>query len=280
MRFIRISRLLVLLIVWSLPGQTTRGVLVGTVMDPSGGRVSDAAVVVTQEATNNAVRVTTTVDGQYTVTNLEPGRYSITVEAKGFNRAAVQDVVLNVNQTARVDVRLVIGDVATAISVEASAPVVQSETTSIGSVVDNRQVQTMPLNGRGNMYSLLSLAPGVLRSAQNPIMSASGVWFGSTNMTIDGTANIDFGNERLGPNTPSIDAINEFKVIANGASAEFGRGGSQIVVATKSGSNELHGTLFAFNRNRALSAKNFFATHLPKPSFNRMSMVAPSVDRS
>ena len=112
---------------------------------------------------------------------------------------------------------------------------VQSETTSIGSVVDNRQIQTMPLNGRGNMYTFLALAPGVLRSAQNPIISASGVWFGNTNMTIDGAANIDFGNERLGPGTPSIEAMAEFKVIGNGASAEFGRGGAQIVVATKSG---------------------------------------------
>src|SRR5436190_22553067 len=88
-------------------------------------------------------------------------------------------------------------------------------------------------------------------------------------MTIDASANIPFGNERLGPGTPSIDAINEFKVIASGASAEFGRGGSQIIVATRSGTNDLHGSLFAFNRNRALSAKNFFATGLPKPAFNR-----------
>jgi hypothetical protein len=269
MTWIRKGSLLLLLCLGALQAQTTRGVLVGTITDPTGSRVAGAVVSVTHEATNNTVQANTTPDGQYTVTNLEPGRYRVVVEMKGFNRSTVQDVILNVNQTARVDVQLVVGEVTTSVNVEASAPIVQSETTSIGSVVDNRQVQTMPLNGRGNMYSLLALAPGVLRSAQNPIMSASGVWFGSTNMTIDGAANIDFGNERLGPNTPSIDAVNEFKVIANAASAEFGRGGAQIIVATRSGSNELHGSLFAFNRNRALSAKNFFATHLPKPAFNR-----------
>jgi Carboxypeptidase regulatory-like domain len=250
-------------------GQSTRGVLVGNVSDPSGSRVANAAVIVTHEATNTTSRTTTTPEGQYTITNLEPGRYRLTVEAPGFKSSTVTEVVLNVNQTARVDVALEVGDVATTVSVQSYAPMIQTETTSIGSVIDNRQIQTMPLNGRGNMYALLALAPGVVRSAQNPLISASGVWFGSTNMTIDGAANIDFGNERLGPNTPSVDAINEFKVIGNTASAEFGRGGAQIVVVTKSGTNETHGTLFAFNRNRALSAKNFFAQHLPKPPFNR-----------
>jgi outer membrane receptor protein involved in Fe transport len=255
--------------IFAAHAQSTRGVLVGTVTDPSGGSVANAAVSIIDQETGSTARVVTPVDGRYTVTNLEPGVYRVEVESPGFKKAAVQNVVLNVNQTARVDVRLEIGEVTTSVAVEASAPVVQSETTSIGSVVDNRQVQTMPLNGRGSMYSLLALAPGVLRSAQNPIVSASGVWFGSTNMTIDGAANIDFGNERLGPGTPSLDAVREFKVIGNSASAEFGRGGAQVIVATKSGTNELHGTLFAFNRNRKLSAKNFFATHLPKPPFNR-----------
>jgi hypothetical protein len=255
--------------VFFVGGQATRGVLVGNVTDPSGSLVGNATITATHEATNNSVRATTSAEGQYTITNLEPGRYRLSVEAPGFKSSTITEVVLNVNQTARVDVSLEVGDVATTVSVQAYAPIIQTETTSIGSVVDNRQIQTMPLNGRGNMYALLALAPGVVRSAQNPIISASGVWFGSTNMTIDGAANIDFGNERLGPNTPSVDAINEFKVIGNSASAEFGRGGAQIVVVTKSGTNEIHGTLFAFNRNRALSAKNFFAQHLPKPPFNR-----------
>ncbi len=265
----RLTRFIIpfLLTLCSIYAQSTRGVFVGSVTDPSGGRVASATVTVTDEARNTATRITTNEDGQYTATNLEPGTYRISVEAQGFKTTSVQGVVLNVNQTERVDVHLQVGDVSTAVEVQSTAPMVQSETTSIGSVVDNRQIQTMPLNGRGNIYSLLALAPGVVRSAQNPVISSAGTWFGNVNMTIDGSANIDFGNERLGPGTPSVDAISEFKVIGNGASAEFGRGGAQIVVATRSGTNQIRGTLFAFNRNRALSAKNFFATGLPKPPF-------------
>jgi hypothetical protein len=266
-----IIRILAALVVCAaaLCAQSTRGVIVGTVTDQSGAKVAGARVSVTNQGTNTSLVTQTTEEGQYTATNLEPGRYTVSVEAKGFKTTAIQDIVLNVNQTARVDARVELGEVTTSVNVEARAPIVQSETTSIGSVVDNRQVQSMPLNGRGDIYRLLSLAPGVVRSAQNPIISASGTWFGATNMTIDGAANIDFGNERLGPVTPSIEAISEFKVIGNAATAEFGRGGAQIVVATKAGTNEFHGSLFAFNRNRALSAKPVFATHLPKPPFNR-----------
>jgi hypothetical protein len=248
--------------------QSTRAVLVGTVLDPSGAAVAGAEITVTNQGTNVATKTTSGTDGQYTVTNLDPGTYQVNVNASGFRNSAVKDIVLNVSQTARQDIQVSVGDVATSVLVEASAPVVQSETSSIASVVDNRQIQTMPLNGRSSIFNLLSLAPGVMRTGQNPII-AGGVWFGSTNMTIDGVSNIDTGNERLSPLTPSIESIGEFRVISNGASAEFGRGGAQVIVATRSGSNELHGSLFAFNRNRALSAKNFFATSQPKPAFNR-----------
>ena len=107
-----------------------------------------------------------------------------------------------------------------------------------------------------------------MSTGQNPLISG-GVWFGSTNLTIDGVSDIDTGNERLGPVVPSLESIEEFKVVSNGASAEFGRGGSQVLVETKSGTNQFHGSLFEFNRNQLLAAKNFFATSLPKPPFNR-----------
>ena len=249
--------------------QSPRGVLVGTVTDPSGAAVPNATVTITNQGTNTSVRVPANDSGQYSATNLEPGMYTVSVERQGFRPTNVRDIVLQVSQTARVDFALSVGDVATAVTVEATAPVVQSDTSSIGSVVDNRQVQNLPLNGRSSISSLLSLTPGVQRAGQNPIVSASGAWYGTTNMTIDGAANIDFGNERLGPTIPSLEAIGEFRVVANAASAEYGRGGTQIVVATRAGTNQLHGSLFAYNRNRALSAKNFFVTHLPKPPFNR-----------
>ncbi|PYV13191.1 MAG: hypothetical protein DMG07_15230, partial [Acidobacteria bacterium] len=230
--------------------------------------VPGAEVAATNQNTNITERVTTTGEGQYTVTNLDPGRYTVSVTARGFKTATVRDVTIYVNQTVRVDVKLDVGDVATSVEVTAGAPVVQSETSQIGSVVDSHQVRGMPLNGRSNIFSLLTLAPGIQATGQNPVVGG-GEWFGSTNMTIDGVSNIDTGNERLSPLVPSIEGIGEFQVITNAASAEFGLGGAQVVVATKSGTNGYHGSLFAFNRNRALSAKNFFATSLPKPPFNR-----------
>lgn len=262
-----------LLLVVSLLGvqawsQSTRGTILGNVTDASGAAVPAAEVVVTNQGTNVSVTTTTGNDGQYTVTNLDPGTYRVSVGAQGFKSSTVQDVILQVSQTVRQNVQVTVGDVASSVSVEATAPVVQSDTSSIASVVDNRQIQTIPLNGRSNINSLLTIAPGVMKTGQNPIISG-GVWFGSTNMTVDGVSNIDTGNERLSPLTPSLEAIGEFRVISNGASAEFGRGGAQVVVATREGTNTLHGSLFAFNRNAALSAKNFFATGLPKPPFNR-----------
>jgi outer membrane receptor protein involved in Fe transport len=251
-----------------LLSQSNRAVIVGTVTDPSGASVSSAVVTATNQDTNIETKGAMASDGQYTVTNLPPGVYTVTVSANGFVTKAVRNVRLLVNQTARVDVPLALGAVSSRVEVEAAAPLVQSETSSIGQVVTSRQVTQMPLDGRGNIFSLLALAPGVMSTGQNPVIGG-GVWFGSTNMTVDGVSNIDTGNERLSPVAPSLEAIQEFKVIADNASAEFGRGGAQVLVETKSGTNEFHGSLFAFNRNRALAAKNFFATSLPLPPFNR-----------
>ena len=248
--------------------QSNSAVLVGTVSDSSGAAIVGAKVIVENQGTNISTTVTTKSDGQYTVTNLEPGSYRVTATSAGFAEKSIRDIKLFVNQTVRVDLSLEVGVVSTRTEVEATAPVVQSETSSIGQVVDSRQVTKMPLDGRGNLNGLLSLTPGVMTTGQNPLISG-GVWFGSTNLTIDGVSDIDMGNERLGPVVPSLESIEEFKVLSNGASAEFGRGGSQVLVQTKSGTNQFHGSLFEFNRNGRLAAKNFFATGLAKPPFNR-----------
>ncbi len=245
-----------------------RGVVLGRITDSSGAPVPDAEVSLLNSKTGISVRSQSGNSGEYTFTNLEPGVYEVTASHKGFQTAIVHNVSLFVGDTIRKDLTLSIGSLTTKVEVTASAPVVQSESSSVGSVVDGHQVATMPLNGRTSIYGLLALAPGVQSTGSNPMISGGG-WYGSTNMTVDGVTNNDVGNERLLGPVPSLDAIGEFKVIANGASAEYGKGGAQVVVATKSGTNEYHGSLFAYNRNRALSAKNFFATGLPKPSFNR-----------
>src|SRR3989441_308754 len=248
--------------------QSNSAVIVGTVSDSTAAAIVGAKVTVENQGTNISTTVTTKSDGQYTVTNLEPGSYRVTGTSAGFAEKSIRDINLFVNQTVRVDVSLDVGVVTTRTEVEATAPVVQSETSSIGQVVDSRQVTKMPLDGRGNLNGLLALTPGVMSTGQNPLNSG-GVWFGSTNFTVDGVSDIDTGNERLGPVVPSLESIAEFKVIGNGASAEFGRGGSQVLIETKSGTNEFHGSVFEFNRNRVLAAKSFFATSLPKPPFNR-----------
>jgi hypothetical protein len=248
--------------------QSNRAVILGTVTDPSGPAIAGAKVTVQNQNTNISATVTTSPEGQYTVTNLEPGAYRVTVTAQGFTEKSVRDITVFVNQTAGVDVSVEVGAVSTRVEVEAATPIVQSETSSSGQVVDSKQVVTMPLDGRSSIYGLLALTPGVMTAGQNPVISG-GIWFGATNMTVDGVSDIDTGNERLGPVVPSLESIGEFKVIASGASAEFGRGGAQVLVQTKSGTNEFHGSLFEFNRNRLLAAKNFFATGLPKPAFNR-----------
>ncbi len=242
--------------------QSNSAVILGTVNDSSG------AAIVGAQGTNISTTVSTKSDGHYTVTNIELGSYRVTATSPGFTERSIRDITVFINQTVRVDVNLEVGAVSTRTEVEATAPVVQSETSSIGQVVDSRQVTKMPLDGRGNLNGLLALTPGVMSTGQNPLISG-GVWFGSTNLTIDGVSDIDTGNERLGPVVPSLESVEEFKVISNGASAEFGRGGSQVLVQTKSGTNQFHGSLFEFNRNGLLAAKNFFATSLPKPPFNR-----------
>jgi hypothetical protein len=248
--------------------QGTRGIIVGRVTDPAAAIVPGGKVTLLNERTGISSETTTGAQGDYTFTNVEPGVYRLSVAASGFKTGVVSGINVFVDQTVRVDVKLDVGDVATQIEVEATLPVVQSETSSVGHVVDGKQVASLPLNGRTGILGLMVLTPGVQKATINP-MVAGGAWFGAANMTVDGAANVDVGNERILPLAPSLESIGEFKVIANGGSAEFGRGGSQIVVVSKSGTNEFHGSLFAFNRNRALSSKHVFATHLPKPPFNR-----------
>ena len=178
--------------------------------------------------------------------------------------------MVNIDQTVRIDVQLDLGDIATRVEVTASTPVIQTDSSSVGQVVDGKQISTMPLNGRQNLFGLLALAPGVQNPAMNPYVGGNG-GFGAVNLTIDGVSGNDAGNERNLSTVPSLEAVGEFKVIASNASAEYGRGGAQIVVSSKSGTNELHGSLFYFNRNRATAANSFFNNRagIPRQVFNR-----------
>jgi len=259
-----------LALVAPLFSQSPRSSIVGRVTDQSAAYVASAKVTVENQQTGISRSTVTAAEGEYTVPNLDPGLYRVTVAAAGFKANVRRDIVVSIDQTVRVDVALEVGDVNTRVEVDAAAPVVQTDASSVGNVVDGGRIKSMPLNGRNNLWGLLALAPGVQAPNMNPLIAGNG-GFGASNLTIDGVSGNDIGNERNLQTVPTLEAIGEFKVIANGASAEFGQGGAQIVVVSKSGSNEYHGSLFYFNRNRVTAANNFFSNRagLPRPPFNR-----------
>jgi hypothetical protein len=159
-----------LLLAGTLWSQATRGVIVGRVTDPSAAVVHGAKVVLLNE--NTGISTETIADtGDYTFTNVEPGLYRVSVSAQGFKTAVVRNVNVFVDQTVRVDTKLDVGEIATQIEVEASLPVVQSETSSVGSVVDGKQINALPLNGRAGILGLMILAPGVQKASINPMDS-------------------------------------------------------------------------------------------------------------
>ncbi len=256
------------LIAGSASAQETRGSILGRVSDSTGAIVPNSSVTLLNEGTGVTNSSAVTESGEYTFLNLDPGQYTVTVTATGFKKSIIKQVTLYVAQKARVDVALSVGAVETSVEVQASIPVVQSDQASVGSVVDNKQINTMPMNGRSSLFGLMALAPGYTRASVNALV-AGGTWAGSANMTVDGASNTDVGGARLLPIGPSLESIAEFSVVSNGTSAEYGRGGAQVIIATRAGTNSVHGSLFYFNRNRVTAAKNFFATGLPNPKFNR-----------
>ena len=253
--------------------QTTAS-LVGSVTDLSGAVVSNASIVVTSKDTGLTRRTATNKDGNYVVTFLQVGPYSVTAEVTGFKRKTVIGIVLEVEQEQRVDIVLEVGAVTDSITVSGEATQLQTENAVVGQVIDNRYTTQIPLNGR-DFSQLLLLSPGTTTRPGGFDLSVgsatgslgSGIAIGGrdnqNNFTLDGASNNgrQFGNIAI---RPSIDAIQEFKVQTNSYTAEFGQAAfGQISLITKSGTNSLHGSLFEFWRNNVFDARNFF---LPKPS--------------
>ena len=256
------------LLLTSLPvSSQTMGSIVGRVTDSAKAVVPGAQVELVNADTGIVLRTVTDAQGEYILPRVDPGNYRLSVSAQGFEKAVRSSIPILVNQAAREDVSLALGAVSTTISVQSEAPVVQSETSSIGQVVDGAQVTEMPLNGRDSIYSLLALAPGVQDSGSNPMISGS-AFRGGTSVTVDGTNTDDALNERINLPVPSLETIAEFKVVTNGAPAEFGKP-AQVIVVTKGGGNQIHGTLVAFNRNNVLAAKSHAAENIAKPPYKR-----------
>ncbi|HUQ93680.1 MAG TPA: TonB-dependent receptor [Bryobacteraceae bacterium] len=273
---IKLTRLAVLfaLFLSGLAAQSTSGTLVGTISDSSGAVIAGAKVRVTNAGTGAVLEIESNSNGDYVAPNLPPATYNVHIESSGFRSVDVTQIRLLTSQTIRNDIRLEPGELQQTIQVEGTAPVVSSETSSLANNVDTHTVVTLPLNGR-TLDRLILITPGnTSDSPSNPKLGGSLHWGGNF-FTIDGVGFNDLGNggaaysyQTALSTTPSIDTIQEFKIETNNAKAEH-EGSAAISIITKSGTNELHFTLFEFNRNRFAAAKEFFATALPKPSFNR-----------
>ncbi len=263
-------------------GQVTTGTILGTVRDASGAAVADVDVLITETAKGTSNQYKTDASGEYSAQFLIPGTYSVSVSKQGFKRSVSDNVVLDVDQRARVDVTLQIGQVSQTLEVTAAAPLIRSESAELGEVVAQRQVQALPLNGR-NFAQLVDLVPGVTpgqpgenlsgSSSFNPRAASDFNALGSQANTngwlVDGIDDNEwtFNTVMI---QPSVESIAEFKVLTGTYSAEFGRGAGVVSVSTRSGSNGFHGEAFDYLRNSYMDARNYFnPTTQKQPEYRR-----------
>ena len=266
-------------------GQATSR-LTGDVADRSGAAVPGAVVTIRNLETGNERKVVTSEEGGYSVPSLPPGEYTITASKEGFRQARRESVRLEVAQTARLDFTLELGAVSETVDVVGAAPLIDSDTSSIGQVIETKAIEDLPLNGR-NFVQLATLGPGVVGvgfGAKGTIMSgtrpddlrpgselfSNGNRENSNNFLMDGIDN----NERLTLSItlrPSVEAVREFKIQTNMFAADQGRNsGATVNVITKSGSNNWHGSAYEFLRNDKLDARNYFAPlNFPKPAYRQ-----------
>ncbi len=235
--------------------------ILGRVTDASGA-VLPGTKVTARNLSTSLERTTVTSDtGDFEIPFLPvSGKYKLTAAKDGFQTQELSGIVLQVDQRARLDVSMKIGNVSEKIQVEDSVPIVNTESGSIGQVISNKKIVDLPLNGR-NFVQLTALLPsaivGTSGTVGSSVVSVSGGRQSKTEFLLDGISI----NEQLFDGValrPSVDAILEFKVQANSFSAEYGRGNAVVNATIKSGTNEVHGTLFEFMRNDKLDARNFF----------------------
>jgi len=256
-----------ILVVAAVPAawaQSFTGSILGTVRDSSGSVVPNVAVTVINTGTNARTEARSDAGGNYIAPLLAPGGYGIEAVAPGFKKFAQSGIVVQVQQQARVDVVLTVGEVTESVQVSADASVLETSTSSIGRVVDNRRIVNLPLNTR-NVYSLIFLTPGVSGTVGNNYgdmrYSVNGARARMLDTLIDGvSASHSTVTGFSGISVfPSVDAIEEFKVMGANYPAEFGRSnGSVLNVIFKSGTNLFHGSAYEFLRNSVLDSQNFF----------------------
>ena len=262
------------LISCQLDAQEVTGNITGAVVDASGAVVPNAKVTVTATAQGIVLRTLTTNEaGLYAATLLPVGTYSVGVEAPGFKKARRDGIELNANAKYTADFQLEVGDVTQEVSVVAAEVQVELQTAQISGLISGTQVRELALNNR-HFAQLLTLQPGVSSNLSDQIylgttnpsggnnivgVAVNGARQSENNWTVDGADNVDRGTNITIQQYPSIDAIEEIKIVRSPYSAEFGRaGGGQISVVTKSGTSDVHGSVYEFVRNDKLNANNFF----------------------
>lgn len=266
--------------------QTSTASLRGVVTDPTKAVIPGASVVATDVLRNVRHTATTDEGGRYGMTQLQPSTYQVRVEAAGFETSVVPDFVLQVAQQATIDVQMVIGAATASVEVTGAAPLLNMTNAEMGQVVENAYVRSIPLIDR-YFVRLAFLTPGVVGTNSDPGLTntshparfvSNGVRAGTADFFIDG-ALVSSLDQREGGTflemKPSVETIQEFKIQTNMFSAEFGKSGGTVVnVVSKSGTNELHGSVFEYHRRDEFNAQSFFAKRsgsasLPDVTFNK-----------
>ena len=240
--------------------QTSTSQISGTIRDSSGAVVPGAAVTATNEATGVQQKQNTTDAGVYAFPSLNVGAYTVKVEGSGFKTAIKTGNIIQINTPASIDITLEVGSAAESVQVTASAELLQTSNATIGNVVEQKSIVSLPLNGR-NPLNLLMYEPGVVQRSGNTV-NVNGARSTAVNVTIDGIE----ANESTSPNPVNNifrlnpDNVQEFKVTTSNPSAEEGRNsGANVSIATRSGTNDFHGTAFEFFRNTSLNAQEFYS---------------------
>ena len=259
--------------------QVYAGSITGLVQDPSAAAVPNATVVVTDMGKGVTYSTTTDTSGRYVLRALPPSTYSIRVEAAGFRSERQSGIVLEVNQNLTWNVSLQVGTTQETVEVKAQPPVLATEDAVTGQELNRTKINDLPLIGRA-VFDLAMLSPGINQPAGNTFgpnnMANNWISNGSRNaqadILIDGVSTVGVEQNTAIVNplyTPSVDAVQEFKVQQSNFSAEIGFSGATVVnVVTRSGTNDFHGSAYDFLRNDKLNAKNFFASGVPPVHWN------------
>jgi hypothetical protein len=274
-----------------IDAQVTTGSIVGTVTDPAGQPIPGAQVSIEDLDKGTSVSVVSDANGNFAAPFLIPGTYTVSVELQGFRKWVHSGIILQVNDRLRVDAALEVGRIEETTTVTASAPLVRTDSSEIGTVIEERAIKELPLNGR-NFAALVYLTPGITPGQAGENLSGASTFNprGASNFNalghqananawlIDGIDNNEYTFNTVIV-APSVEQVREFKVLSGVFSAEFGRGAGVVSVSTKSGSNKLTGTAFEYLRDDVFDARNFFVRKVatpdggfrvdPKPPFNR-----------